>query len=377
MHDIDFNAVDYNREQLDTIIDKEFPHNTHIRTIKDGENKTTETYLILDRDFYTEKVEGLGLYKLIDKNTKEVLGSYVGSELTLKDGVQGKFLDFFIGKDNRLFDNKKVLLNNREYIIADYRNAFQAKIDWSRLKDIWDYNRFVSSGKVKTLEALRAESERNLKNKIQNARVIWGHKKKKKTTYLERNDDILEWDDLVNKKRNEFLRNQIDPSHTMDIESKEYKHLRSEYMMNWKKHPEYVKFLTDEWNNLIARAKRENKRVFASPLPLLEIGRKDIDLIVALGDRAFTERDLQRGNTLYSSRGWKQSIDKELLKQDPTKIVYTEDYFSDFMRKNLGVTWGTLNETEEEMLLAKGWTNERFDSISQEERNQAVKCIAF
>lgn len=222
LHDIDFNAVDYNREQLDTIIDKEFPHNTHIRTIKDGENKTTETYLILDRDFYTEKVEGLGLYKLIDKNTKEVLGSYVGSELTLKDGVQGKFLDFFIGKDNRLFDNKKVLLNNREYIIADYRNAFQAKIDWSRLKDIWDYNRFVSSGKVKTLEALRAESERNLKNK-----------------------------------------------------------------------------------------------------------------------------------------------------------VYTEDYFSDFMRKNLGVTWGTLNETEEKMLLAKGWTKEKFDSISQEERDQAIKCIAF
>lgn len=377
LHDIDFNAVDYNREQLDTIIDKEFPHNTHIRTIKDGENKTTETYLILDRDFYTEKVEGLGLYKLIDKNTKEVLGSYVGSELTLKDGVQGKFLDFFIGKGNSLFGNKKVLLNNREYLISDYRNAFQAKIDWNRLKDIWDYNRFVSSGKVKTLEALRAESERNLKNKLQNARVIWGHPAIGKTTYLERNDDILEWDDLVNKKRNEFLRNQIDPSHTMDIESKEYKHLRSEYIMNWKKHPEYVKFLTDEWNNLIARAKRENKRVFASPLPLLEIGRKDIDLIVALGDRTFTERDIQRGNTLYGSRGWKQNIDKELLKQDPTKIVYTEDYFSDFMRKNLGVTWGTLNETEEEMLLAKGWTKERFDSISQEERDQAVKCIAF
>ena len=377
LHDIDFNAVDYNREQLDTIVDKEFPHNTHIRTIKNDKNKATETYLILDRDFYTEKVEGLGLCKLIDKNTKEVLGSYVGSELTLKDGVQGKFLDFFIGKDNRLFDNKKVLLNNREYIIADYRNAFQAKIDWSRLKDIWDYNRFVSSGKVKTLEALREESKKSLKNKLQNARIIWGHPAIGKTTYLERNDDILEWDDLVNAKRNEFLRNQIDPNHTMDIKSKEYKQLRSEYMMSWKEHPEYVKFLTDEWNNLIARAKRENKRVFASPLPLLEIGKKDIDLIVALNDRDFTERNKQRGGNEYGTRGWKQSIDKELLKQDPTKIVYTEDYFSDFIRKNLGVTWGTLNETEEEILLAKGWTKERFNSISQEERDQAVKCIAF
>lgn len=99
---------------------------------------------------------------------------------------------------------KRYFSITREYIIADYRNAFQAKIDWSRPKDIWDYNRFVSPGKVKTLEALRAESERNLKNKLQNARVIWGHPAIGKTTYLERNDDILEWDDLVNKKRDEF-----------------------------------------------------------------------------------------------------------------------------------------------------------------------------
>lgn len=375
LHDIDFNADDYNREQLDTIIGKEFPHNTHIRTIKNSETKVTETYLILDRDFYTEKVEGLGLYKIIDKNTKEVLGSYVGSELTLKGGVQGKFLDFFTGKSS--YGNKIVNLNGRDYLISDFRNAFEAKVDWARLKDIWDYNRFTSSGKAKTLEALRAESERTLKNKLQNARVIWGHPAIGKTTYLERNNDILEWDDLVNEKRNEFLRNQIDPNHTMDVKSREYKHLRSKYMANWKNHPEYVEFLTREWNNLIARAKRENKRVFASPLPLLEIGRKDIDLIVALNDKDFTERNKQRGGEEYSTRGWKQAIDRELVQQDPSKVVYTEDYFSNFMRKNLGVTWGTLTKEEAEMLSKQGWTAEKFDSISQEERDQAIKCIAF
>ena len=36
-----------------------------------------------------------------------------------------------------------------------------------------------------------------------------------------------------------------------------------------------------------------------------------------------------------------------------------------------------LKAEEKEILLKKGWTAEKFDSISQEERNQAVKCIAF
>lgn len=36
-----------------------------------------------------------------------------------------------------------------------------------------------------------------------------------------------------------------------------------------------------------------------------------------------------------------------------------------------------LRTEEKEMLLKKGWTAEKFDSISQQERDQAVKCIAF
>lgn len=40
-------------------------------------------------------------------------------------------------------------------------------------------------------------------------------------------------------------------------------------------------------------------------------------------------------------------------------------------------SFDTLSNTIQEALLKKGWTAERFDSISQEERDQAVKCIAF
>ena len=37
----------------------------------------------------------------------------------------------------------------------------------------------------------------------------------------------------------------------------------------------------------------------------------------------------------------------------------------------------SLDTEMQKNLLKKGWTAEKFDSISQEERNQAVKCIAF
>lgn len=40
-------------------------------------------------------------------------------------------------------------------------------------------------------------------------------------------------------------------------------------------------------------------------------------------------------------------------------------------------SFNTLSDSMQENLLKKGWTAEKFDSISQEERDQAVKCIAF
>lgn len=40
-------------------------------------------------------------------------------------------------------------------------------------------------------------------------------------------------------------------------------------------------------------------------------------------------------------------------------------------------TFDMMDDTIKENLLKKGWTKEKFDSISQEERDQAIKCIAF
>lgn len=373
LHDIDFEAEGKSKEEMDTIIKKEFPHSTHIRTI-DNDGKPTQTYLILDREFTLSHTNDSSQYFIKDKNGNTI-GSFIGSELVLAKGVKGKFLDFFTGKSS--FGRHAMSINNKTYLINDYRNAMDAKINWAREKDIWDYNNFVSNTTDKTLQEQRIARKTKLREKLKKARVIWAHPAIGKTTYLEKNHDILEWDDIVNPKRNRFIKQQLDPNNIMDENSQEYKDLKQQYMADWVNHPEYVEFLTNEWNNLIARAKKEDKRVFASPLPLLDIGANDIDLIVALNNRDFTERNQQRGGSMYGSRSWKQAIDATLSRQDPNKIEYTGKYFSDFMRENLGVHWGTLTSEEEELLKAKGFTEEEFESMSQLERDKAVECAGL
>ena len=42
-----------------------------------------------------------------------------------------------------------------------------------------------------------------------------------------------------------------------------------------------------------------------------------------------------------------------------------------------GGSFDSLDPEVQMMLFDKGWTKEQFDSISQQERDQAVKCIAL
>ena len=383
LHDIDFNAASYTKESLDTLIKENFPNVSFIREIQDGPDKITETYLTMDREYTTkdiivrvekeDKVEEKKAVGLYDKNGEQ-LGYYIGSDLILKEGVKGKFLDFFLGDGNNVYPPRVLTINNKPYLVANPKNAFKAKVTWARPKDIWDYNRFVPA---EMFDKIRKQNKEELKRKVQNAKIIWGHPAIGKTTYLERNDDIIEWDAEVNEKRDTFFRDQIDPEHKLDMESREYKNLRSEYMNTWQSHPEYINFLIKEWTALKKKANREGKRIFASPAPLMVLFEDDFDLFVALPEKVFLERNKERGGKHLSSMGWKQIINKNLVLIDPNKVVYTDKYFSEFIRDTLGVQWGTLTNEEVTALEAKGWTEEMFKRVSQQERDNAVECVAL
>ena len=47
------------------------------------------------------------------------------------------------------------------------------------------------------------------------------------------------------------------------------------------------------------------------------------------------------------------------------------------LRDSIGSSFDTLDNEIREVLINKGWTTEKFNSISQEERDQAIKCYSF
>ena len=357
LHDIDFSAKDYTKEELDALLKGHFPNLKFVREINDGPTKSTETYLTLDREFTTKEITikvkekgeekevlAVGLY---DKSGNQI-GYYLGSELTLKEGVKGKFLDFFIGEGSSPYGKHIINLNGKPYLVSDYRNAFQAKIDWARPKDIWDYNRFIP-GLNLVIDTDSQDQINYVRERIKKAKIIWGHPAIGKTKYLEGRQDILEWDQEVNERRNEFFREQIDPNHRLDPDSKEYKSLRSQYMSEWRDHPEYVEFLTREWEALKKRAEKENKKIFASPAPLLEIGADDFDLYLNIPEKEFLERNIERGGTKLGSMGWKQVVNRGLVQADPDKVITTKEFFSEIMKE--GVIENTSSEIESDETL--------------------------
>lgn len=280
LHDIDFNAVGESRDSIEHILSDKYNWEL-INTIKskNKEDKTTLTYLIMDRDFIQKREIGnIAVYTIYDKNTRKKLGTRTGSELVLEEGVKGKLLDFFIGKDNKDFDNISIILNGKSYLFADYRNAMKFKINVAREKDIWDYNRFIPN----TFNNYFKTSLQELKqNKI--------------TT------DIIK---LLNK--NKVLKQYIKEKYDKSLENINENLLRKEIIEGYKSMLNDNKFY------------KQNK--------------KEIDKLI-------------------------DSVQSILSKQSND--------------------WSTLNKENKNMLQELGWTEQRFNSVSQREREQAVKCLGY
>ena len=64
----------------------------------------------------------------------------------MREGVQGKLLDFFT-KQNPEYAPFKYSFKGKTILMGNYKTAMKAKLEYGRLKDLFDYNRFVKNGR--------------------------------------------------------------------------------------------------------------------------------------------------------------------------------------------------------------------------------------
>lgn len=176
-------------------------------------------------------------------------------------------------------------------------------------------------------------------NPLKPGDIVFGHPAIGKTYSLESGkykDKIIDWDVEFNEKRDKWIE---DHSNTVKG-TPEYKKARNEYLIYPENHPDYVEFLTEEWERVKSKTKKEGKILFASPHNLLKMFSQDFDRIINLKDEDFVKRNIERGGKERESKLWKEGINNTILNTTNIPIEYLNEsqHFEDYLNKYIGVS---------------------------------------
>lgn len=176
-------------------------------------------------------------------------------------------------------------------------------------------------------------------NPLKPGDIIFGHPAIGKTYSLESGkykDKIIDWDVEFNEKRDKWIE---DHSNTVKG-TPEYKKARNEYLIYPENHPDYVEFLTEEWERVKSKTKKEGKILFASPHNLLKMFSQDFNRIINLKDEDFVKRNIERGGKERESKLWKEGINNTILNTTNIPIEYLNEnqHFEDYLNKYIGVS---------------------------------------
>lgn len=139
---------------------------------------------------------------------------------------------------------------------------------------------------------------------------------------------------------------------------------------------EDIKSLDEAWEN-----EKPNTRAF-----FLNIRNPKITNFIGDNTKGFNGEDSNIGdNNDGQFININSSKPKEYVAFNPNQIKSATANVGTFSRTNDDIryrevpnsSFKSLDTEMQENLLKKGWTEEKFDSVSQEERDQAIKCIAF
>ena len=176
-------------------------------------------------------------------------------------------------------------------------------------------------------------------NPLKPGDIVFGHPAIGKTYSLESGeykDKIIDWDVEFNEKRDKWIE---DHSNTVKG-TPEYKKARNEYLIYPENHPDYVEFLTEEWERVKSKTKKEGKILFASPHNLLKMFPQDFNRIINLKDDDFIKRNIGRGGKEKESKLWKEGINETISNTTGIPVEYLNEnqYFEDYLNKYIGVS---------------------------------------
>ena len=151
VHDLDWIST-LNREDGKKIFEELFPNNIFIREIVNEESDyTTDTWLIAPDGYTIKNIKYKGRnnkvvdYDIVDSKG-EVVSKYISKTDSHTGDIGAKAIDIFSYTNvtpEKTSNMPIVLKSGLTLKIASWRNTLQAKINFSRIKDIWDYNRFI------------------------------------------------------------------------------------------------------------------------------------------------------------------------------------------------------------------------------------------
>lgn len=166
VHDLDFVNNGLTKEQINELVLSNYPDS--IKAYSFFDKYDVDTYLIPPKGIKIQNVQRretgkITSYELVDSNNN-VVGTYkleyevsgtgkTINETEIKTGVEAMLVDFFsndtaerntVEQDFIGNDGKTYQVN-----LSAFREPFEAKLRYSRFKDIWDYNRFIPSDRKK------------------------------------------------------------------------------------------------------------------------------------------------------------------------------------------------------------------------------------
>lgn len=241
-----------------------------------------------------------------------------------------------LGSENAAY---YVLSENNGYGIDKAPNGEPSKL-FSDLLEHYNGDRVAAiQAKARTYSESFKDWFGDWVNPLKPGDIVFGHPAIGKTYSLESGkykDKIIDWDVEFNEKQDKWIE---DHSNTVKG-TPEYKKARNEYLIYPENHPDYVEFLTEEWERVKSKTKKEGKILFASPHNLLKMFPQDFDRIINLKDEDFVKRNIERGGKERESKLWKEGINNTILNITNIPIEYLNEnqHFENYLNKYIGVS---------------------------------------